>query len=112
MAGQTFRVALAASGTATPLAGTLYEDLPYDALVEFGLQADATGVLASISSGTDILMEEGPVQVGTINVQPKYPDDFYVSDVGAAGDKLIVRLRDTSGAARVVMVAVKITPIS
>jgi hypothetical protein len=105
------RVALGASGTASPLQGSQYEFLPFDALVEFGLTADATGVVATIQSGTDVLQEEGPVQVGTINVQPKYPDDFFLNDVAAAGEKLTIKLRDTSGAARVVMVTVRITPI-
>lgn len=105
------RTALTASGTALPLAGSQYEYLPFPALVEIGITADATGVLASVSSGPDILQEEGPVQIGTINVSPKYPDDFYLADEAAPGDRVKVALRDTSGAARVVMTCVKITPM-
>lgn len=105
------RTALGANGTATPLAGSQYEFLPFDALVEFGLLADANGVLATVLSGTDTLQEEGPVQIGTINQQPKYPDDFYLQDVAPAGSRLSVKLRDTSGAARVVQMMVKITPL-
>lgn len=107
----TVRTALAASGTARPLEGNQYEYLPFDALVEIGIQTDATGVLATVYSGGDLLMEEGPVQLGTINVQPKYPDDFYLTDEALAGDRLSIRLRDTSGAARVVQTAVRITPM-
>lgn len=106
-----FRAALAANGTATPLAGSQYEFLPGDAMVEIGMMADATGVLATVMSGADVLQEEGPVQVGTINQQPKYPDDFYLQDAAAAGEKITVRLRDTSGVARVVTGIVRITPI-
>lgn len=106
-----FRAALAANGTATPLAGTQYEFLPWNAQVEIGMSADATGVLATVMSGSDVLQEEAPVQVGTINVQPKYPDDFYLQDVAAAGEKITIRLRDTSGVARVVTGVVKLTPI-
>lgn len=105
------RVALGANGTALPLAGSQYEYLPFAALVEIGLSADATGVLASVSSGPDILQEEGPVQVGTINVQPKYPDDFHLSDEAAPGDRLKIALRDTSGTARTVMVVARINPL-
>ena len=111
MANIPVRTALGASGTALPLQGSQFEYLPFDAFVEFGLSADATGVLATVQSGTDILQEEGPVQVGTINVQPKYPDDFFLTDVAAAGEKLTVKLRDTSAAPRVVMTVVRITPI-
>lgn len=105
------RVVMTASGTANPLAGSQYEFLPFDASVEIAIQADATGVLASVFSGSDVLMQEGPVQVGTINIMPKYPDDFFLTDVAAAGERLSILLRDTSAAVRTVMVAVKLTPI-
>lgn len=105
------RTALAASGTANPLSGSQYEYLPFDAFVEFGLLTDATGVLATIQSGTDVLQEEGPVQVGTVNQQPKYPDDFYLNDVAAAGERLKIGLRDTSAGARIVLTVVRITPL-
>ena len=105
------RVILAASGTnANALSGSVYEYLPFPAFVEIGLSTDATGVLCSVSSGPDILQEEGPVQLGTINVMPKYPDDYFLTDHAAPGDRLVVKLRDTSGAQRIVMIGVKITP--
>lgn len=107
----TVRQALTASGTASVLQGSQYENLPFDAQVEIGMSADATGVLATVYSGSDVLQEEGPVPIGTINVFPKYPDEYYLTDVAAAGEKLTIKLRDTSGAARVVMVSVRLTPI-
>lgn len=93
------------------LAGSAYEYLPFPAFVEIGIEADATGVLATVTSGTDVLQEEGPVQIGTINVSPKYPDDYFLSDEAAPGDRLKIKLRDTSAAARVVMIGVRITPL-
>lgn len=106
------RTALGANGTAEPLTGSQYEFLPFDAYVEFGLAADANGVLASVSSGNDILMEEGPIgALKAINTPPTYPDDFHLNDAAAAGERLKIRLRDTSGAARVVMTIVRITAL-
>ena len=105
------RTVLGINGTATPLSGSQYEYLPFPCVVEIGIAADATGVLASVSSGTDILQEEGPVAVKTINIQPVYPDDFNLSDQAAPGDRLSVKLRDTSGAARTVMCTVRLTPM-
>lgn len=105
------RTALGASSTARPLQGSQYEYLPFDALVEFGIMTDATGVLATVQSGTDVLQEEAPVQLGTINNQPRYPDDFILQDVAGAGERINVVLRDTSGAARTVLTSVRITPI-
>jgi len=105
------RVLLANESVPNLIAGSVYEYLPFPAYVEIGILADATGVLASISSGPDILQEEGPVQIGTINTSPKYPDDFYLTDNAAPGDRLVVKVRDTSGVARVVMCQVRITPL-
>lgn len=105
------RTVLGANGTANPLAGSQYEYLPMPAFIEIGVAADATGVLATVSSGPDILMEEGPVNIKTINVAPIYPDDFDLSDEAAGGDRLKVALRDTSGAQRIVMTSVRITPM-
>lgn len=105
------RTSMTANGTATPLTGDQFEYLPFDAYVEIGISADATGVLATVYSGSDLLQDEGPVQLGTINVQPKYPDDFNLTDYAAAGDRLSIKLRDTSGAVRTVMTTVKITPV-
>jgi hypothetical protein len=105
------RVVLAANGTASVMAGSSYEFVGFPALLEAGIQADATGVLAYFASGTDVLLEpDSPVQIGTINVSPKYPDDFYLRDAVAPGDRLVLNLRDTSGAQRIVMCAVKLTP--
>jgi hypothetical protein len=105
------RIALGASATASALADDQFEYLPYNALVEFALSADATGVLMTIFSGSDLLMDEGPVPIGTINVFPKYPDDYHLQDVAAGGERLKIRLRDTTAAARVVMVGVRISQI-
>lgn len=107
----TVRTVMTASGTATPLASTQFEFAPYNATIHVAIQADATGVLGTIQSGSDVLQEEGPVQIGTINVQPKYPDDFFLEDVVAAGERIKVALRDTSAAVRTVMTSVMITPI-
>lgn len=106
------RTSLVASSTAFPLQGTRYEIAPYNCAIEIAVQADATGVLATLGSGTDAIQDEGPVQLGTINVSPKYPDDFYLSDVVAAGERIVYQLRDTSGAGRTVLSIIKITPLS
>ena len=105
------RIVLALNSTASALADDQFEYLPYNALVQFALSADATGVLMTIFSGGDLLMDEGPVPIGTINVFPKYPDDYHLEDVAAGGERLKIRLRDTSGAQRIVMVGVRISQI-
>lgn len=105
------RIVLAASSSASALTEDQLEYLPYHALCEFAVMADATGVLATIFSGQDLLMDEGPVPIGLINVAPKYPDDYHLTDIAAGGERLKVRLRDTSAAQRIVMVYVRISQV-
>lgn len=106
------RIVLAANSTASALADDQFEYLPYDSLVEFGLLTDVVGVLATVFSGGDLLMDEGPVPIAAaINTFPKYPDDYHLQDVARGGERLKIRLRDTSGAQRIVMVAVRISQL-
>ncbi len=66
----------------------------------------------SDEAGLRRLMDEGPVPISSaINVFPKYPDDYHLQDVARGGERLKIRLRDTSGAQRIVMVAVRISQI-
>jgi len=97
------RTVLAASSTALPLQGTQYEFPDDNCVIELALQTDATGVLVTVQSGSEVIMEEAPVQLGTVNIQPKYPDDFYIRFPVLKGERVKVALRDTSAAQRIVM---------
>lgn len=108
----TKRVTVAAGATATPLVGDQYEFLQYPALVEFALITDAiltTPPVATIFSGSDLLQQEGPIQVKATAIL--YPDDFVLSDVAAQSDRLNVLVRNADTAARIVTVQVRITPL-
>ena len=98
------------------LTGTQYEFLPggmfpRGAFVEFASVADATGVLRTVQTGSDVVEEESPVNIGTINVQPVYPDAFTLNDMVGPGERINVKLRDTSGLARTVSTIVRFTPL-
>jgi hypothetical protein len=84
---------------------------PNGALAEFGTLADATGVLRTVQTGSDVVEEESPVNIGTINQQPVYPDGFTLNDLVGPGERINVKLRDTSGVARVVTCIVRFTPL-
>jgi len=104
-------VSVPANGIALPLAGSLYEYLPFDADIEIALnqQSGAVGaILATVNSGPDQLMEEGVI--GFNARLPVYPDDFFLTDEAAANDRLKISLRNTTGGAIVVAFAVRITP--
>lgn len=102
---------VAANSSATPLVGDQYEFLGFNALIEFGIVADATGVVATVYSGSDLLQQEGPVIIRAAGAFPINDQDFYLRDVAAAGERLSVQLRNTTGAGIAVRTVVKLTPI-
>lgn len=93
------------------LAGSVFEFLPWNARVAFGLTQDTNGdLVATVTSGNDVLMEESPFS--TANRFPINPDDFVLTDVARAGEKLTIRIRNTdAAAARVVFFSVDLTPL-
>lgn len=107
---QIFRTSLAANGTANPLSDYEYETPPFHCGLDLGINADATGVLATVKIGGVSVMEEGPVFLGTINVAPK-DEEMLIHEVVPAGSKIKVALRDTSGVARTVMTKICLTPL-
>lgn len=93
------------------LAGTQYEFAPFHAHVEFGLCTALTGLLATIYAGTDLLLQEGPVDLKALNQMPIYPDNFHVNDDVAFNDRLNVTVRNTTGSAAIVMAVIRLNPL-
>ena len=104
---------------AYPITGSQYEYLPFDAEVEFAVVArgtSASSVEASVYSGSDVLQQQDAVTNkpaadaagGAISRR----DDFLVSDVAAAGERISVELQlpSGSGAGCTVETCVIITP--
>ena len=91
------------------LSGSQFEYVPYHAALEFGIVGSATGLLADAYSGSDLLCEG--LAVSTQNRFPVFPDDYPLTDVAAAGERLKVRVRNTTGGALTYFVGVRITPI-
>lgn len=93
------------------LSGSQYEFMPYHASLEFGLCGDANGadLRVDVYSGSDVLMENAPMSAQ--NRIPIYPDDFSLTDVASAGERIKIRVRNTNAAARSINFAVRITPL-
>jgi len=91
------------------LSGSAFEFLRGNAIVSIGLAGAATGLVANIQSGADIVLEESPLLVKT--TMPTIPDDMYYNDVGVQGDRLVIRVRNTTGAGVIVRAVVQVTPI-
>lgn len=91
------------------LTGSQFEYLPYHARLSFGLCGSAAGLLADVYTGQDIVAES--MALNTQNRFPVAPDDYVLSDVGAAGDRLKLRIRNTTGGALTAFYSVNILPL-
>ena len=89
------------------LSGSAFEFLRQNAVVSIGLTGSATGLVANIQSGADIVLEESPLIVKA--TMPVIPDDFAYNDVGVAGDRLVLRVRNTTAGALTVRAIVQVT---
>lgn len=89
------------------LSGSAFEFLRGNALVSIGVTAAATGIVVNIQSGADIVLEESAAYIKTN--YPIIPDEMFYTDVGVGGDRLVVRVRNTTGAAIIARVIVQVT---
>ena|SRR3990172_12604212 len=102
-------VVLANSVNDNILAGSQFEFLPYNAKIDFGLVASATGLVLDVYSGQDALCEN--MAPSLANRFPINPDDFTLTDVAGAGERLKVRVRNTTGGNLTLFHSVIVTPL-
>ena len=100
---------LAATANENILVGSAFEFLRNNSVVSIGLTGSATGLVANIQSGADIVLEEAPLLVK--DSMPIIPDDMYYNDVGVQGDRLVVRVRNTTAGALTVRCIAQVTQI-
>jgi len=89
-----------AGGTFNPLSNTNFQYVPRPGIVKYIHRATAVGLVATILSGSDELMQEGPVPAGGVAGQT--PTEFNsppIVDQVAAGDLQTVRYRNPTGGA-------------
>jgi len=103
-------VSVGASTTiANQLAGEFFEFLPYNALIEIGANQSATGLLIDFISGTDVVCKDYvPLIKATA---PIYPDEFTLQDIAAAGERLVMSIRNTTAGALTLLYTVRISPV-
>jgi len=109
---------MTANGTAEPLEGDnilgqRWKDrvIPFPGVIELGIIATTVGVVVSILSGPETLLEESNVSGGgVIGVFPIFPDQIELEDEVAAGDLIKVRYRETLAATPSVMMTLRYTP--
>ena len=106
---QTTASLAAGASVANVLSGTQLELINKASLAKFGIVASATGLLATVMSGSDVLLEESTVSLA--NRFPIDPDDFF-KDVAASGDRLKVALRNPTAGAITYFVTVETQPLN
>ena len=105
---------VAIGGTvANVLAGSQFEFLARPSIVQVFAVQDA-GDLAEIEVffGQELQLPQSPITQTGAALGPNVPDDEIVNDVGAPGDRLVIRLVETGGLnTAIVRTMVKITPL-
>lgn len=91
------------------LSGSAFEFARSNSLVSVGVTAAATGLFVTFNSGADVVAEEFEPPIAT--VYPIIPDNMYFSDVAAQGDRLVVRVRNTTGAAIILRTICQVSPL-
>ena len=80
-----------------PLTGWQYERLPWPAQVLLLMRATATGVVATVYSGSETIQERAPMQAGgTAGTTPSELNTPAVSFIGAAFDRLKIVIDNTT----------------
>ncbi len=93
--------------------GWIYRRLPWPAQVSYALDADAVGVVITITVGSDMQVgPEDPVPAGgAAGVFPNQDEDFS-NLLGAAGDLLTFLVRETAGVATTdINLVIKLNPL-
>ncbi len=109
-------VTVQGAGTTTPnvLTGSQFEFLGVPARIQVYAIQDTTGAAGvgevEIFFGQELQLSQSPVNLKAAG--PEVPEDLVIDDFGAGGDRLVVRLTETGGAAAATInTLVKITPI-
>lgn len=91
---------IAAGATFNPLDGWQYEYMPVGAVIKIVHRATAIGLLTTVTSGSDTLMEEAPVPAGgTAGQTPAEITVEPLVDEVAAGDRIKIKYRNPTGGA-------------
>lgn len=90
------------------IAGNQYEFAPARSIVEFAINGSATGLEVDILIGSrTVITRMLPSLQNRFGV---YPDDFPIKGAAQFGERVIVRVRNTTGGALTVFTTVKYNP--
>ena len=102
---------VAAGAVFRPLDGWQYLYVPFGGMIKINHDADAVGMVVTITSGSDTLQERSPVDAGgTAGVIPSDLDTPPIVDEVAAGDLIKISYENTTVGAIDVQGMIDYTP--
>lgn len=110
MVVMTDRQSVAANATvANVLSGKVHEFVSQPSAVRVYNSAAAVGLFCSILIGNESVMQDQ--EVNAQNRMPIVPDDFTAESGALPGDRIVISLRNSTGAAIVGFTRVEVEPI-
>lgn len=104
------RQVVGANATVTNvLAGKIAEFLSAPSRVGIYATASAVGLNVTVLIGGESILDDQ--EVSAANRYPIIPDDFVVEGGGVPGDRIVVRLRNTTGAGITAFSRVEVSPV-
>lgn len=76
------------------LTGSAFEYIRSLSMVSLGI-VGGSGLFVTIQAGSTVILEESPIAVGT--AFPIQPDTFFYNFGAVANDRLVVRVRNSTG---------------
>jgi len=105
----TYIASVAANTTvANAMSGKSHEFISEPTVVTIGVAGSAVGLNTSLIIGEEIVVDDQEVPVGT--TLPAFPDQVLAQGGGVTGDRIIVKLRNTTGGAITAYVKVMTEP--
>lgn len=91
------------------MSGKLHEFLPVPSVVRLSCVASAAGIRATLIIGGEVVVDSQ--EVSGANRYPILPDDIVGEGAGFRGDRVVLRLQNTTAGALTVNSVVDVTPI-
>lgn len=89
--------------------GSTFEFPRSNAVVSIGAVGAATGLFITILAGGNVVLEESPPAISTDF--PLIPDEFYYNFGMLSGERLVVRVRNSTGGAVVLRTIAQMTSV-
>ena len=91
------------------IAGKLHEFLGEDSVVRLAATASGPGMRTSFLVGGEATVQDQ--EISDANRFPIIPDDIIAEAAGFVGDRILVSMRNTTGAAITIEVAIDVEPV-